>query len=422
MLMTVYDIIMTTGAIVLAPYFLVGALFGDKKLLNNLAIFLRNQRTLLDSGRIWIHASSVGEVKAAFEIIDSLQQKSPRSKVLLTVYTPRGMAVAEQMKSDGVTPAYLPIDSWFLIARTIRLFKPSILVITETELWPGLLRGCIRASIPVCIANGRISDRSHRHYLQFRSFFAPFLRKMSFVHCQSAEDRVRFLALGGNDNSVIAGHNVKVASMLRSLREFDRRATADDLGLSESDQVFVAGSTREGEERIVLESFKSLRVDFPNLKLLLAPRHPKRVAEVCSIVSDARLKYIRRSEINSRPISEDVIVLDTLGELWKVYGIGAFAFVGGSLVPIGGHNPLEPIALGIPTCFGPYMQNAKDIAELALAKGLASEVSDAGQISEFGARCLRGDSALPDAKWIFEELGSDANMVAGRILDEIKNR
>lgn len=364
---------------------------------------------------MWIHASSVGEVKAALLTIDAIRQTDSEVDFILTVFTPRGMKVAREEVQPDTYLSYPPLDLPVFVRRAFARFDPSILVLTETELWPSMMHGAYSRKIPVTIINGRLTERTLSHYSAIETIFRPVVEKLDMVHTQSKRDRERFLKLGVRENVIFGENNLKTAGLVKAAIGFDGQSIRRDLNLSDETCVFVAGSTRDGEDEIILEAFRKVRKDRDSLKLLLAPRHTARLQSVEKLVVDHGLSYSLRSRIDSEP--EEVILLDTMGELWKMYGIGQAAFVGGSLVPIGGHNPLEPLSLGVPTCFGPHMENSAELTERLLENELATTVNSADEIAEFVSRCIRKEIERPDIKRLVSLFASDIDLVAKRIVE-----
>lgn len=405
------------AALIVVPVVLWKALFSDRQYLNFLGLFRRGSHSLNSGRSIWIHASSVGEVKASMLLIEKIRECEPSARIVLTLFTPRGMKVAEEELSTDIECYYLPLDIPVIIRRAYRLFNPGILIITETELWPNLMRKAFYLRLPVVIVNGRLSDSGIKRYHALKTLFGPILRQVDYIHTQSEIDAQRYLKLGVKEQTVFSGNNIKIAGMLSNLQRFDRQTLLEELKLPTDVKIVVCGSTREGEEQIILDAFKEVRSKHPDLRLLLAPRHTVRVDEVEKTVSEYDYASVKRSTMNSIAASNwDVMILDTMGELWKMYGIGICAFVGGSLVPIGGHNPLEPIALGVPTCFGPHMENARQLADKCVSEKIASVVQDSNSLAEFIDRCIKGHAEIPSIDKVVSLFASDIDRVTDRVL------
>ncbi|HEV8227937.1 MAG TPA: 3-deoxy-D-manno-octulosonic acid transferase [Methylomirabilota bacterium] len=350
--------------------------------------------------RCWIHAVSVGEAATAVPLVEAIGRRWPELAVVMTTVTPTGARVVADRLDGKVTHRYFPFDLPGPVRRALGAVKPRFFIGMETELWPNFLRALERRGVPAMIANGRISDRSFRRYHRVRFLTARMLRDISVFAMQSQEDARRIIALGALPERVVVTGNLKTD--LAPPEAGGEAVWQRLLGIAEDDLVWIAGSTHRGEEAAVLEAFKGLRVRFPTLALLLAPRHPERAPEVERLAADAGLSTIRRSELPRDRGRHAVVILDTVGELAQIYRVGTVVFVGGSLVPTGGHNMLEPALLRKPVLFGPHTSNFRESAELLLrAEGavLVAEVSQlearVGELLSDGDRRRRmGEAAL----------------------------
>ena len=350
--------------------------------------------------RCWIHAVSVGEAATAVPLVEAIGRRWPELAVVMTTVTPTGARVVADRLDGKVTHRYFPFDLPGPVRRALGAVKPQFFIGMETELWPNFLRALERRGVPAMIANGRISDRSFRRYHRVRFLTALMLRDISVFAMQSQEDARRIIALGALPERVVVTGNLKTD--LAPAEAGGEAVWQRLLGIAEDDLVWIAGSTHRGEEAAVLQAFKRLRVRFPTLALLLAPRHPERAAEVERLAAEAGLSTIRRSELPRDRGRHAVVILDTVGELAQIYRVGTVVFVGGSLVPTGGHNMLEPALLRKPVLFGPHTSNFRESAELLLqAEGavLVAEVSQlearVGELLSDGDRRRRmGDAAL----------------------------
>jgi len=343
---------------------------------------------------IWIHAASVGEVLAARGLAEALKAQSPGQKILLSTFTLAGQEVARKTVAAADACVYLPLDHSWIVGRALSRFDPRMLIVLETEIWPNLLRRSYRKGIPTVLLSGRLSRRSFRTYFFFRRFFSQVLAHLTALGMQSEDDAERMARLGADAKRLVVTGNLKDA-----LGPEKKKSAADALLpalLQRRDngrRVFVAGSTHRGEEQILLDAFQSLKTDFPDLVMVLAPRHPQRFAEVEKLLAAAGLSYVKRSAMNGgtdRP--SDVIFLDTLGELEAFYSAADVAFVGGSLVEAGGHNVMEPARFGKPVLFGPHMANFSRIAEDLKLTGGGVEVCGKEDLAREAARFL-GDRA-----------------------------
>jgi 3-deoxy-D-manno-octulosonic-acid transferase len=273
-----------------------------------------------------------------------------------------------------------------VVNRALDRIRPRAVLLTETELWPAFIRACTRRGIPVVAVNGRISPRSYPRYRRVRFWFGRVLREVRLFCMQSPEDAARIRDLGAPADRVHVVGNLK----------FDLAGDEDPgegarvrgmLGLAPDRPVLVAGSTHKGEEPVVLEAFARARDAVPDLALVLAPRHPERLDEVAGLLREARLRWARRSQAPV-PGETAAILVDTMGELARLYAAGTVVYIGGSLVPVGGHNVLEPAAHGRPVLFGPHMGNFAEMARLFLEQGAGLQVQDAAGLAAGAVRLL----------------------------------
>jgi 3-deoxy-D-manno-octulosonic-acid transferase len=325
--------------------------------------------------RCWIHAVSVGEAAAAAPLVEGIRRRWPEVSVVLSTVTPTGARVVRGALGRVATHRYFPLDLPRPVRRALDGVNPRFFIGLETELWPNFLRALAARGVPAMIANGRISDRSFRRYRLVRPFMARMLGGVSVFAMQSHEDARRIIALGAPAARVVVTGNLKAD--LRPERGGDERDWEDWLGRRRGRSLWIAGSTHRGEEELVLEAFARLRPRFAGLILLLAPRHPERADEVERLVRAHGLRVTRRSALVRDADVGAVILLDTVGELAGLYRWAEVVFVGGSLVPSGGHNMLEPAQRSKPVLFGPHTENFRESSELLLASGGALVVKDA---------------------------------------------
>jgi 3-deoxy-D-manno-octulosonic-acid transferase len=339
---------------------------------------------------LWLHAVSVGEVSAAASLVRALRARHPDMPFVLTTATPTGRAQAAALFGADVEVRFLPYDTAGSVRRFLARIRPRAAIIMETELWPNLLHECARRGVPVLFASARLSARSVPRYRRFGRLFSAGLRN-AWVAAQSAADADRFLALGADPARTLVVGNVKFDMRLgeaeaESGRELRRRC----LGVR---PVWTAGSTHAGEEDLVIDAHTALERAVRGALLVLAPRHPQRFEAVAALLERRGLEFDRRRGRETVRSEAQVLLLDTLGELTAFYAASDMAFVGGSLVPVGGHNLLEPAALGVPVITGPYTQNSAEIARLLVEAGGAFEVADGVALADAAAR-LSADPAL----------------------------
>jgi 3-deoxy-D-manno-octulosonic-acid transferase len=315
---------------------------------------------------LWLHAVSVGEVIAAVPLVQALRQRFPRLPILVSTVTETGQATAhDKMRADAYL--YFPLDYPWVVRRVMARLQPRLFLMIETEIWPNFLRELAGQGIPAVLVNGRISPRSFRGYHRLRPFMRQVLQAITSFSMQTKLDAERIMALGAEPTRVHTTGNIKYDLPIEALSRNAEQALRAELGLGE-DPVLMAGSTHRGEEEIVLEAFLQARAHKPTLRLVLAPRHLDRLDEVEALLRSRQLSVRRRSQ--GRPGAEEamasVLLLDTIGELARVYAVGTVVFVGGSFAPIGGHNVLEPAAHRKTILFGPHMHNFHQIASALL--------------------------------------------------------
>lgn len=356
---------------------------------------------------IWIHAVSVGEVLATVPFVRKLQERWPDQSLVVSTITPTAQAVARQVFPDIRALIYFPFDLPVCARRLLRVVRPRLFIHTETEIWPNFLLLLGRMGISSLIINGRISARSCRQYGWFRFFFREVLKSVSVFGMQSRTDCHRIIRIGADPRRVFVTGNMKFDLPLEQDPAALGRAMREELGFRQEESIWVAGSTHSGEEEIILDVFLRLRTRFPVLRLLLAPRHTERSAQVESLARSKGLSVARRTHGPSAASGAQVLLMDTMGELAKAYAVADLVFVGGSLVPIGGHNLLEPIVLGKPVLFGKHTQNTADVALALREAGGGIEVYDADSLYRQAARLLSSqadrDALARAARTILEE-------------------
>ena len=320
---------------------------------------------------IWIHAVSVGELLTARPLITALRERHPSLRLFVSTTTMSAQQLARRSVPDADAVFYFPFDLGFVVRRTLDLVKPKLFLMMETELWPNLLRECRRRGIKTAVVNGRLSSRSFPRYRRVRGFFARVLADVDRFCVQSEESARRFAEIGAPPDRITVTGSLKFDSLEPSTASLHARRGERVLRyfrFPAARPVFVAGSTMKGEEAVVLRMFRRLKAAQPSSILLIAPRHPERFDEVVRMAEHEGFRTVRRSDlpIDLEPRA-DVVVLDTIGELAIVYQVGTVVFVGGSLVPTGGHNILEPAVYARPVLFGPHMQNFAEIAAAFVA-------------------------------------------------------
>jgi len=382
---------------------------------------------LLSSGRlrrgsIWIHALSVGEVVSSLPLIRALKRKYPEKDIVVSVTTSQGMEIARnELQGEVKKLVTMPIDFWWSIHKMVAFINPSLFVLVETDIWPGLIFHLKERGVKAVLVNGRISPRTLTRYRCFRTFIRSVLDSFESCLMQSDLDRDRLLEIGLSEDTVKTVGNIKFDRDWMPMDEKECGQWLDTLNLSPEDALWVAGSTHRGEEDVILDAFLRLRKSFPALRLIIAPREVDRAGELEKLISSKGLSAVLRKDLPHKRTPCDVLILDTLGELERIYGIAQISFVGGSLEPIGGHNLLEPASFGKPVLFGPHTHNFVLMSQLIVEAGGGKRVADGEALFETMKEIL-SDPKISDSMGRrageFVELNKGA---LGRAMEYIEN-
>ncbi|MGD0916299.1 MAG: 3-deoxy-D-manno-octulosonic acid transferase [Thermodesulfobacteriota bacterium] len=440
-----YNILLTFLAILSPPYFLMRGLVQKqfrKELTERLGFF----PTPPVQSPIWIHAASVGEVFCCIPLIKRIKKDFPNSEIVMTTMTRTGYETAKAQIPQVDAVLLFPIDHPLVIRRTIARIHPKLLLIAETELWPNLLRSCGKKGIPIILFNGRISQKSFRGYLFLKSLFKGCLESVSAFLMQTEEDRARIIEIGASSEKTKVVGNLKFDQSFPMVSQEWVLQTAQSLGYLGNEKIFIAGSTHTGEEEILISLFKELRKIDPHLVLLLAPRHIDRMGEVERILKRETIPWRKRT---SFPVDQglsdhrknevpSVILLDTMGELMSLYSLGTLVFIGGSLIPMGGHNPLEPLFFKKCVLFGPYMFNFLEVSRGLVEEGGAIQVTGKEDLFLHLKRLLSDERARKEmgergfqflqqhrgaTERVFEEIKPFLTDIADlKLADELANR
>lgn len=366
MILAVYSALLAAVLVVGAPWWLVRMATSGRyraglagrlgKIPAGMAEFVTGRRV------IWLHAVSVGEVMAATELVRELRRQMPDWVIAISTTTETGQRLARERFGNHSPVFYMPLDFAMVIRRYLRVMQPQLVVLMESELWPNLIDVCASQAIPVAVVNGRVSDRSLPRYLRLKRLWRPILKRLALVLAQSEENGSRFVQIGAPAESVRVTGNLKydvkaaeTTPMTVRLREI----------LPDTARIVVAGSTLEGEEKMLLDQWPRVLEEHPDAVLILAPRRPERFSAVAELAPPAGFDLLRASELapGDKQRSGGIILLDTIGDLASVYALGRVAFIGGSLVPMGGHNPLEPARFGVPVLMGRSSENFREIVD-----------------------------------------------------------
>ena len=329
---------------------------------------------------IWVHAVSVGELLAAEPIIRELQRRYPSKRVAVTTMTPTSSELLQKLFGDSVFHVYAPYDFPLFVQAFLKRIRPSFVVIMETELWPNMIHGARARGCPVVLANARLSERSARGYKRLLPMVGWLFNSLHLVLCQFSSDARRFESLG------IDASRIRVTGSLKFDIELDETLSAQGqairASLSESQSVWLAASTHEGEDARVLAVHTELKKTFPDLQLILVPRHPERFGSAYTLACEAGFNVGRYSKQTVLRASDDVYVLDVMGKLMSFYAASDAVFIGGSFAEIGGHNPIEPGALGKPMLIGPHYFNFEMICNEFIESGALQLVADEKALAE----------------------------------------
>jgi 3-deoxy-D-manno-octulosonic-acid transferase len=317
-------------------------------------------RALAGQRIVWVHAVSVGEVLAVVGLIGELKQALPQHRVLLSTTTMTGFTLASRRLGEE-NVFYFPLDFAFAIRPYLRVLKPDLVALAETEFWPNFLRLAAESGARIAVVNARISDRSLRGYRRFRRLVGRLLQSVDLFLAQTGQDRERLIQIGAGADRVMISGNLKFDFRAAAMPEIVTRLHA---AMANAGPVLVCGSTLQGEETLLVETFRSILAAHPRAVIILAPRHPERFENVAELLAGAGHPFWRRSQWNGEPIARGVFLLDSIGELGSTYSLATMAFVGGSLVPKGGHNIIEPAQFGVPILTGPYTENFRDIVDI----------------------------------------------------------
>jgi 3-deoxy-D-manno-octulosonic-acid transferase len=394
-----YSCLLLLAMLVYSPVFLLRRLLGVSRV--DLLERLGYDRSagLPPAPRYWIHAVSVGEALVTIPLVNAIGRRWPDLHPVVSTVTPTGARVVRD-RLGREAHRYFPLDLPRAVDRALAPVGPRFFIALETELWPNFLRALRRRGIPAMIANGRISDRSFRRYRLVRPLMRSVLDAIAVFGMQSAEDARRIIELGAPPERVVVTGNLKNELPLDEAAAGERWKRL--LGLTGRELIWIAGSTHQGEEDLILEALGPLRTRHPSLVLLLAPRHPERVPDVERLIRARGLPSLRRTALPRTRDASAIVILDTVGELPQLYQLAHVVFIGGSLVPAGGHNMLEPALRRKPVVLGPHTTNFREGAELLLTAGAAIVVRESAELeraverllSDPGLRATMGEAAF----------------------------
>lgn len=371
----IYNLLFLLLAIILSP--VIAILFAIKpKLRAGFFTKIGFYKNLsITNGSIWIHAVSVGEINAVEALIKRISKEFPDYKIVVTTVTRTGQELALKKLSEFAEITYFPYDFDLAINSAIKALNPKLVIIAETEIWPAFSSIVNKNKIPLMIVNGRISPSSYKGYKKIAFFFKNILRKYNLILAQTEGDKSRLVDIGANPNTTQIMGNLK----FDILGNKESNLTLKEQLNINNEKIIIAGSTHKGEDELILDCYKELKKDINNLKLILAPRHPERLNTIKKLIETYELKYGTRSNKDSFT-DNDLILVDTIGELAKLYSIANVAFIGGSFSKTGGHNPLEAAVYNIPVISGPDVFNFKDIYRFMTEKNCAIIINEPSKL------------------------------------------
>ncbi len=372
-----YNILQLVLLPVCAPLLLAMALITPRyrgRILARLGFGAKNRinQSSAEQMTIWIHALSVGEVTSAAPLLQGIRKKYPSSRIIFTVSTRSGETIARKLLTglaDYIIPS--PLDFLPVTALFCARIQPQLFILVETDFWPNLLLYLQYKKIPTVLVNGRVSEKSMAGYKRFGFFFRPMFRSFDYLFMQTKLDMQNMINLGIDKEKIHVLGNLKFDAQIDGAQPIPSSISRI---LPENRLVITAGSTHQGEEDILFDVLKNLQADYPQILLILAPRNPDRADEIDALAKQHGLTMSLRSQ--NRPVSSDILLIDTIGELVSFYALSDIAFLGGSLISEGGHNPIEPAILGIPVLFGPSMQDFREIADSLIKEGGGEQVNN----------------------------------------------
>ncbi|MDY6856990.1 MAG: 3-deoxy-D-manno-octulosonic acid transferase [Thermodesulfobacteriota bacterium] len=346
--------------------------------------------------RLWIHACSVGEVSVIKPIISEIKRVLPCSYIIVSNTTKSGHDLAKQELKDASAYLFFPLDLWCVVKRVLKIASPDIILVSETEIWPNFLKAAKGLGIKTILVNGRISPRSFNGYIKIRPFFKKVLKNFDILSMTSKGDAKRVIAMGAPCERVFINGNTKYDRITDLTHLSFEEEIKEILHVSKEDKVFIAGSTRRGEEEIIIEAYLKFTHIYPDMLLVLAPRHIDRTEEIKELLRQNKLEFVMKTDLDNGKSKRDrkVIIINTIGDLFKIYSIGTIVFCGGSLVPLGGQNILEAAAWGKVVFYGPSMEHFLDSKEILESVGAGIEVKDANDLVNKSLELLKDQGRL----------------------------
>ena len=346
--------------------------------------------------KIWIHAVSLGEIKVANSIVHSVKELIPGCSILLSTTTEHGRNLGVELLGEKVPVIYSPVDIFFSVKKSLRLVNPDVLIFLETEIWPSWIIEAGRAGVKIVLLNGRISRRSFTSYLRLKPFLRNILSSFHSLSMISEEDKKRITLIGADPEKTVVNGNAKYDMLINQTAPGMNKDIRKKLQIDLDAPIIVAGSTRTGEETILLKAFSDIIKHFPDVVMIIAPRHLERVKDIVLLLQKNRLGYHLKSELGVPGTirKNNILIIDSYGELFNIYSVASIAFCGASLVPLGGQNPMEPAAWGATVFHGPYMNDFLDAMDLLKKYDASVEVTGHDDFAEKAVYFLHNPDLL----------------------------
>ncbi|MFH1701004.1 MAG: glycosyltransferase N-terminal domain-containing protein [Candidatus Zixiibacteriota bacterium] len=386
----VYKIILNMAYLLCWPYLAIKTAkcdeWGQRRVINPeiyLPLDTCQNKEITKNNLLWLHASSVGEVKVLERLIIALKNTDKKFDYCISTYTKTGQELARAVFPDARSVFYFPLDCYFPLKRLFNKFKPMGIVIVETEIWPYFLAFCRKNNIPILLANGRLSEKSLKGYRLFKSSLSRLFSIYRKFIVQTKTDAARMEAIGAKHDKILVGGNIKHDRNNNDEQSKSKKTIRETLGIDNQTTFFIAASTRSGEEEQICEAMKRINRHSSNFKLLIAPRHLERIGEVKGIIGSYGYSYVLYSELGEgKHIAEDIILMDSMGVLADLFCGADIAFVGGTLTDIGGHNIMEPVLAGIPVIFGPSLDNVREASKQILSQNWGTMIENGKSMAE----------------------------------------
>jgi len=394
-MITFYKFISFLVYLVIYPYGRVRASKGDLLWQGRLALLKDTEKS-----NVWLHAASVGEVKIMSFLIEYLLSKKASLSIHLSVMTRTGFKTAGTLFGKKVTVSYFPLDAVPLIRRTLDKIQPEMIVVAETEIWPNLILEASKRKIPMILVNGRMSEKAFNKYRLFKGMFSKLLNRYRHFFFKTDDDRRRYMFFELDENITVTAGDMKFDAPLLERREENISSVRREIGAAAGDFLFVAGSTRPGEEEILAGIYNKLRDKLENLVFALAPRHLERIEEIKALLERTGVDYTvyegkaLGTKSENKTSSSSLVLVDRMGFLNGLYLAGNLAFVGGTLVPVGGHNILEPVWAGSPVVFGPHLDNVTEAAEYIIDADYGARVKSSEELEIIIEKVYAGEKVF----------------------------